>query len=67
MTPYTKQKIICYIGFLKGFSLWIWDKSKEEEKLAISELYDSCVEELRKAVMEEDEYKATEEPTCHIA
>lgn len=30
-------------------------------------MYDFCVEELQKAVTEEDERKATEEPACHIA
>lgn len=59
MTPYTKQNVMRCIGFLEGFSVWVWDKTKEEQKLAIAELYDSCVEELRKAVMDEDECKAT--------
>lgn len=59
MAPYTKQNVMRCIGFLEGFSVWV---TKEEQKLAIAELYDSCVEELRKAMMEEDECKAIEEP-----
>lgn len=55
MTPYTKQNVMRCIGFLEGFSVWVWDRTKEEQKLAIAELYDSCVEELREAMMEEDE------------
>ena len=65
MTPYTKQNVMRYIGFLEGFNAWVWYKAKEEQSLAIAELYDSCVRELREAVMEEEECKATETPTCH--
>lgn len=67
MTPYTKQNVMRCIGFLEGFSVWVREKSKEEEKLDVADLYHCYVEKLRKAVMEEDECKATEEPTCHTA
>lgn len=53
MTPETRQKAMRAIGFLEGFSAWVWAHVGEEEKLApeFAGAYDEYVEELRKAVM----------------
>ena len=53
MTPETRQKAMRAIGFLEGFSAWVWAHVGEDEKLApeFADAYDDYVEELRKAVM----------------
>ncbi len=56
MTPETKQKAMRAIGFLEGFSAWVWAHVGEDENLApeFAGAYDDYVEELRKAVMSEE-------------
>lgn len=53
MTPETRQKAMRAIGFLEGFSAWVWAHVGEDEKLApeFAGAYDDYVEMLRKAVM----------------
>lgn len=53
MTPETKQKVMRAIGFLEGFSAWVWAHVGEDENLApeFAGAYDDYVEDLRKAVM----------------
>lgn len=53
MTPETRQKAVRAIGFLEGFSAWVWAHVGEDEKLVpeLAGAYDDYVEELRKAVM----------------
>lgn len=53
MTPETRQKAMRAIGFLEGFSSWIWAQTGEDENLApeFAGAYDDYVENLRKAVM----------------
>lgn len=53
MEPETKQKAMRAIGFLEGFSAWVWAHVGEDENLApeFAGAYDDYVEELRKAVM----------------
>ena len=53
MTPETRQKAMRVIGFLEGFSAWVWAHVGEDEKLApeYAGAYDDYVETLRKAVM----------------
>lgn len=45
------------IGFLEGFSAWVWAHVGEDEKLApeSASAYDDSVEALRKAVMSDGE------------
>lgn len=56
MTPETRQKAMRAIGFLEGFSAWVWAHVGEDENLApeYAGAYDDYVEELRKAVMSEE-------------
>ena len=56
MTPEARQKAMRAIGFLEGFSAWVWAQTGEGEKLAceFADAYDSYVEDLRKAVMSEE-------------
>lgn len=56
MTPETKQKAMRAIGFLEGFSAWVWAHVGEDENLApeFAGAYDDYVEDLRKAVMSEE-------------
>lgn len=56
MTPETRQKAMRAIGFLEGFSAWIWAHVGEDENLApeFAGAYDDYVEDLRKAVMSEE-------------
>lgn len=56
MTPETRQKAMCAIGFLEGFSAWVWAHVGEDENLApeFAGAYDDYVEDLRKAVMSEE-------------
>lgn len=53
MAPETKQKAMRAIGFLEGFSAWVWAHVGEDENLApeFAGAYDDYVEDLRKAVM----------------
>lgn len=53
MTPETRQKAMRAIGFLEGFSAWVWAHVGEDENLApeFAGAYDDYVEEVRKAVM----------------
>lgn len=53
MTPETRQKAMRAIGFLEGFSAWVWAHVGEGENLApeFAGAYDDYVEEVRKAVM----------------
>lgn len=56
MTPWTRQRAMRAIGFLEGFSAWVWAHVGEDEKLApeFAGAYDDYVEELRKAVMADE-------------
>ena len=56
MTPETKQRAMRAIGFLEGFSAWVWAHVGEDENLApeFAGAYDDYVEDLRKAVMSEE-------------
>ena len=56
MTPETRQKAMRAIGFLEGFSAWVWAHVGEDENLApeYAGAYDDYVEDLRKAVMSEE-------------
>ena len=56
MTPETRQKAMHAIGFLEGFSAWVWAHVGEGENLApeFAGAYDDYVEDLRKAVMSEE-------------
>ena len=53
MTSEIRQKAMRAIGFLEGFSAWVWAHVGEDEKLVpeFAGAYDDYVEELRKAVM----------------
>lgn len=53
MTSETKQRAMRAIGFLEGFSAWVWAHVGEDEKLVpeYAGAYDDYVETLRKAVM----------------
>lgn len=52
MTPETRRKAMRAIGFLEGFSAWVWAHVGEEELVPeLAGAYDDYVEELRKAVM----------------
>ena len=57
MTSETKQKAMREIGFLEGFSAWVWAHVGEDGNLApeFAGAYDDYVEELRKAITEETE------------
>ena len=56
MTPETRQKAMRAIGFLEGFSAWVWAHVGEDENLVpeFAGAYDDYVEDLRKAVMSEE-------------
>ena len=56
MTPETRQKAMRAIGFLEGFSAWVWAHVGEDENLApeFAGAYDDYVEDMRKAVMSEE-------------
>lgn len=56
MEPETRQKAMRAIGFLEGFSAWVWAHVGEDENLApeFAGAYDDYVEELRKAVMADE-------------
>lgn len=57
MTSETKQKAMRAIGFLEGFSAWVWAHVGEDENLVpeYAGAYDDYVEMLRKAVMSDDD------------
>lgn len=57
MTPETRQKAMRAIGFLEGFSAWVWAHVGEDENLApeFAGAYDDYVEEVRKAVMADED------------
>lgn len=57
MTPETRQKAMRAIGFLEGFSAWIWAHVGEDENLApeFAGAFDDYVEEVRKAVMADED------------
>ena len=57
MTPENKQKAMRAIGFLEGFSAWVWAHVGEGENLApeFAGAYDDYVEEVRKAVMADED------------
>ncbi len=57
MTGETKQKAMRAIGFLEGFSAWVWAHVGEDENLVpeYAGAYDDYVEMLRKAVMSDDD------------
>ena len=56
MEPETRRKAMRAIGFLEGFSAWVWAHVGEDENLApeFAGAYDDYVEELRKAVMADE-------------
>lgn len=56
MTSVARQEAMRAIGFLEGFSAWVWAHVGEDENLVpeFAGAYDSYVEELRKAVMNEE-------------
>lgn len=57
MAPETRQKAMRAIGFLEGFSAWVWAHVGEGENLApeFAGAYDDYVEEVRKAVMADED------------
>ena len=57
MTPETRQKAMRALGFLEGFSAWVWAHVGEGENLApeFAGAYDDYVEEVRKAVMADED------------
>lgn len=57
MTPETRQKAMRAIGFLEGFSAWVWAHVGEDENLApeFAGAFDDYVEEVRKAVMADED------------
>ena len=57
MAPETRQKAMRAIGFLEGFSAWVWAHVGEDENLApeFAGAYDDYVEEVRKAVMADED------------
>lgn len=55
MTSETRQKAMRALGFLEGFSAWVWAHVGEEELVPeLAGAYDDYVEELRKAVMADE-------------
>lgn len=55
MKPETRRKAMRAIGFLEGFSAWVWAHVGEEELVPeLAGAYDDYVEELRKAVMADE-------------
>ena len=51
----TRRKAMRAIGFLEGFSAWVWAHVGEEELVPeLAGAYDDYVEELRKAVMADE-------------
>lgn len=57
MTPEARQKAMRAIGFLEGFSAWVWAHVGEGENLApeFAGAFDDYVEEVRKAVMADED------------
>lgn len=55
MTPETRQKAMRAIGFLEGFSAWVWANTGDDKPApGFADAYDDYVEDLRKAVMSEE-------------
>lgn len=54
MEPETKQKAMRAIGFLEGFSAWVWASTGEKLADEFADAYDRYVEEVRKAVMDDE-------------
>ena len=57
MEPETRRKAMRAIGFLEGFSAWVWAHVGEDENLApeFAGAFDDYVEEVRKAVMADED------------
>jgi len=55
VTPETKQKAMRAIGFLEGFSAWVWASTGEKLADEFADAYDQYVEEVRKAVMADED------------
>lgn len=55
MTPETKQRSMRAIGFLEGFSAWVWSQVGPKLADEFMDQYDASVEALRKAVTDETE------------
>ena len=55
MTPETKQKAMRAIGFLEGLSAWVWASTGEKLADEFADAYDQYVEEVRKAVMADED------------
>lgn len=57
MAPENRQKAMRAIGFLEGFSAWVWAHVGEDENLApeFAGAFDDYVEEVRKAVMADED------------
>ena len=55
MTSEARQKAMRAIGFLEGFSAWVWANTGDKLSPEFADAYDSYVEELRKAITEETE------------
>ena len=57
MTHETRQKAMRSIGFLEGFSAWVWSKTGGCDGLSpeFADAYDQYVEEIRKAVMADED------------
>ena len=51
MKPEDKQKAMRAIGFLEGFSAWVWAQTGEKLAPEFADAYDQYVEDARKAVM----------------
>ena len=43
------------IGFLEGFSAWVWASTGEKLAPGFADAYDSYVEDVRKAVMADED------------
>lgn len=54
MTSETKQKAMRAIGFLEGFSAWVWASTGEKLADEFADAYDQYVEALRKVVMDDE-------------
>lgn len=56
MPPETKQKAMRAIGFLEGFSAWVWAQTDCEKIVpGFADAYDDYVEDVRKAVMADED------------
>lgn len=55
MKPEDRQKAMRDIGFLEGFSAWIWASTGDKLTPEFAEAYDEYVEDLRKVVMADED------------